>query len=187
MSDPFVGEIKMWLMSWAPQGWALCNGNLLPIAQNQVLYSLLGKQFGGDGVTTFGLPDLRGRVAMGTTKSVVSGLSTYVTGAAGGTETVTLTPNQVPPHAHAVIGDANPGNAIQPTGAYLATAVSNTSANFTPYAPSGATLDATLYAGTATSAGTLSNEGGNQPHSNMQPFTVINFTIATTGLYPPRP
>jgi microcystin-dependent protein len=187
MADPFVGEIKMWMMSWAPRGWAFCNGAILPIQQNAALYSLLGTQFGGDGKTTFGLPDLRGRVAIGTTTSVVSGLSTYKTGAAGGTETVTVTPNQVPSHTHAVVGDSNPGNAIPPTGAYLATAVSNTSANFLPYAASGATLDATLYTGTAASSGTVSSAGGNQPHANMQPFTVINFTIATAGLYPQRP
>ena len=190
MSDPFVGEIKMWMMSWAPQGWALCDGTLMPIMQNQALYALLGTQFGGDAQKTFGLPDLRGRVAIGSSPIAASGRSAYLTGNSGGMEAVTITPNQAPPHSHLVVADANPGNSPLPSGAYLAAGTSNTS-NFA-YATSAAAsspgaLNVALFAGTSALPGTISSEGGNQAHPNMQPFTVVNFTICTSGFWPPRP
>jgi microcystin-dependent protein len=190
MSDPFVGEIKMWMMSWAPQGWALCDGSILPIMQNQALYALLGTQFGGDGQKTFGLPDLRGRVPIGSSPIAASGRSAYLTGNSGGLEAVTITPNQAPPHSHLVVADANLGNALVPTGGYLATAAS--AASNLAYATSAAAsspgaLNAALFVGSGSSTGTLSSAGGNQPHANMQPFTVVNFTICTSGLWPPRP
>lgn len=186
MSDPFLGEIKMWMMPWAPQGWALCNGNLLPIAQNQALNALLGKQFGGDGVTNFGLPDFRGRTPIGTnggsTTRVTSAHPSYATGASGGAEQVSLSPSQVPPHVHSMVVDSAVGNVIPPTGAYLA-AVNTSSAgaiNFNAYM-SGPTSASALC------SGTISPFGGGGGHPNMQPFLVVNFTICTIGIYPPRP
>lgn len=182
MSEPFLGEIKIWAMSWAPTNWALCNGALINITQNQALYSLLGIQFGGDGKTTFALPDFRGRVAMGTNTTQQS-RTLYQTGNSGGAEQVTLTATQVPTHTHSVVADNAVGGAPAPTSAYLATVQSNTSANFDTYAvvSSAGSLNTPL------NSGTVAPAGGGGAHGNMQPFSVLNFTICTVnGLYPTR-
>jgi microcystin-dependent protein len=186
MSDPFLGEIKIWAMPWAPKSWALCDGSILNIAQNQALYSLLGVQFGGDAKTTFALPDFRGRVAMGTNLTQQS-RTIYSTGNSGGAEQVTLTPTQVPGHTHAVVADNAAGGVPGPIGNYLATVQPNASANFATYAvvSSPANLNAQLYAG---SGGTVTTAGGGGAHANIQPYSVVNFAICTTnGVYPPRP
>jgi microcystin-dependent protein len=183
MSEPFLGEIKIWAMSWAPQNWALCDGSILPIAQNQALYSLIGAQFGGDGRTTYALPDFRGRVAMGINANFQS-RTIYHTGNSGGLEQVTLSATQVPGHVHSVVADNTSGGAPAPTGGYLATVQPNTSANFATYAvvSAPANLNAQLYSGTVTPA------GGSGSHGNMQPYSVVNFAICTTnGIYPQRP
>lgn len=187
VSDPFVGEIKIWAFPWAPVGWALCNGAILQTQQNQALASLLGSQFGGDGKTTFGLPDLRGRTPIGVGPSTDTPSLYYATGKTYGAETVTLNATNVPSHTHAVTANPAKGTLTFPGGNNFATVVPQLSSTTQPF---------NIYLPNATGAGipnpqalasaTVSTSGGNQPHNNMQPFTVLNFCIATAGYYPPR-
>jgi len=176
MSDPFIGEIKIWSFDWAPYGWALCQGQLLSIQQNTALFSLLGTQFGGNGTTTFGLPDLRGRVPLGTQSPGYQQGESYM----NGTENVTLTSAQVS-HNHSLQAIVEAGDKPAPTANFYAkvTAVSPATTPVNIYgAPTSATpLDPSI----------LSSVGGNQSHNNMQPFLVLNYCIATMGIYPIRP
>lgn len=168
MADPFVGEIKMFSFNWVPRGWALCNGAQLAIQQNAALYSLIGIQFGGNGSTTFNLPDLRGRTP------VCSG-NQYMTGNALGVEAVTLDVNTMPPHTHAVYGSSAAANKGVAVGANDLLAVTTQSI----YSPgSGGSV--------AMNPATVSSAGGGQGHNNMQPSLVTNFCIALTGTYPMR-
>nr|WP_207459309.1 tail fiber protein [Azospirillum sp. SYSU D00513] len=172
----------MWAFPWAPRNWALCDGSILQITQSTALYALLGTVFGGDGKTTFALPDLRGRTPMGI--GATPGTTTpYQRGNVGGAETVALTINTVPAHSHNIVANPNPGTALAPAGAMMANVVPapGVTADFSVYLPGPMwTAQAQL------NAGTLSSSGGNQPHNNMQPFAVVNFCIATTGNFPPR-
>lgn len=177
MSEPFVGEIRLLAINWAPKGWALCDGSLLPIMPNQALFSLLGTQFGGDGRTNFGVPDLRGRVPLGTvTPGQHQGLQW-----AGGVENVILTAAQTPAHNHALQAIAEAGNKANPTDNFYAkvTAVTPATAPVNIYGAPTSTV--------ALDAGTLSSAGGDGAHDNMQPFLVLNYCIATQGYYPMRP
>lgn len=186
--EPFVGEIRMFSWDWPPHGFALCNGAILQISQNQALAALLGNTYGGDRVKTFGLPDLRGRtpVMEGTDATIAH---TYALGEKGGVDAVTLTPTQVPIHIHTVGANTDPGNAVVPglpaqKGANLFATVAQLGTNptcsiyYTP--PAGTTPTVSL------NSSSVSASGGSLPHSNMQPFTVTNFCIATTGIWPPR-
>lgn len=179
--DPFLGEVRIFTWSWAPQGWALCNGALLPAQQNAALNALLGQTYGGNGTTQFALPDLRGRtpIHIGFGPDGIG----YQQGKAGGAETVALTAATMPPHTHAVnaLGGTK-GNAAQPKSAIPATV--GVAATVT----SAVDIYAAATAGPATqlNAGTFSTEGGGAAHNNMQPFQVLNFCIATLGLFPPR-
>jgi microcystin-dependent protein len=160
MSDPYIGEIRIVAFDFPPRGWAMCNGQLLSIASNQALFSLLGTAYGGNGVTTFALPDLRGR------RPVHSGPG-YALGQSGGTETVTLTSAQMPAHSH-VPRAAAAGTQNAPTGNVWA-----------PLPGGYATApDTTLAAACVTTV------GGGQAHENMPPYTTLNFAIATTGVFP---
>ncbi|MBN1668459.1 MAG: phage tail protein [Anaerolineales bacterium] len=169
MSEPFVGEIKMFAGNFAPNGWAFCDGQLLAVSQNDALFSLLGTIYGGDGQTTFGLPDLRGRVPihMGTGP----GLSQRSIGTKAGSEQVTLNVNQLPSHSHAFSGTDSLATSPNPAGNVLAksTGVDLYFAD----APSVA------LANTA-----LSSTGGSQAHTNLMPFQCVNFIIALFGIYP---
>jgi microcystin-dependent protein len=166
MSTPFMGEVKLISWNFAPQGWAFCSGQFLPINQNQALFSILGTTYGGNGQTTFALPDLRGRVPIHTGPS-----STL--GQAGGQEAHTLTQQEMPAHNHVLQGSTNANNFVAPSN----TTMSGLGA-VSIYAPA-ASLTTLLPA-------TISNTGGSQPHMNMQPYTVVNFIIALQGIFPSR-
>jgi microcystin-dependent protein len=176
--DPYIGEIKLWAINFAPQGWALCNGALLNIQQNVALYSLLGTYYGGDGVKTFALPDLRGRVPVGIQPGGPA------IGNKGGEETVALATAQVPPHTHSVNVYANAGNQTNGLGHHIAAAVLRTTpTGVNLYGASVPATNIALAAATVSSSGTAPAAG----HNNIQPYLALNYYIATTGVYPPRP
>jgi microcystin-dependent protein len=171
MTEPFLGELRLMPYTFAPQGWAFCNGQILSIAQNTALFSLLGTTYGGDGRSTFALPDLRGRVPISAGQG--PGLSNYTLGEVSGTETVTLDTTQLPAHRHTVVANSGPASTGRPDGAVPA----RTSANAYAVAPDE----------TAMNAGMLGVSGGSQPHNNLQPFLVLNWCIALQGIFPSRP
>lgn len=173
MSEPFIGEIRMFGGNFAPRGWALCNGQLLSIAQNQALFSILGTNYGGNGQTTFALPDLRSRVPMHFGQG--PGLSNRSIGELGGTESVTLLATQIPAHSHPVACSSNSGNSNSPAGRVWSKDAGVQSATYTSNAPNA-----------VMAAGAIGNAGGSQPHDNVQPFTCVNFVIALEGIYPSR-
>lgn len=162
MADPFLSEIRMMSFNFAPRGWALCNGQLLPISQNQALFALLGTSFGGDGQTNFALPNLQGRVPI----HVGNG---HNLGAAGGSSSVTLTTAQMPTHSHLVSANAANGTTANPTNNLLASYLNG-------YAPVAST--------TTLAPDELTSAGGSQPHENRQPFLTISFCIALQGIFP---
>ena len=169
MSEPFVAEIRIFAGNFAPRGWAFCNGQLLPIAQNTALFSLIGTTYGGDGRTTTALPNLQGRAPMHPGRG--PGLTSRRLGQRGGVEMVTLSEAQMPNHTHTLRATDEDGNRQDPTG--------NTLARGTPmYLPPPQTLGAM--------SNTLPNAGGSQSHNNLQPFLVMNFIIALVGLYPSK-
>ena len=175
MSEPFVGEIRMFAGTFAPRSWALCDGQLLAISQNNALFALLGTIYGGDGRTTFGLPDMRGRIPLH--QGSGPGLTPRQIGSRGGSETVTLTANQLPAHTHAFQASDEAADAGYPAAAVVA----NTGATPTYYNPATPSAPDTDFP-----AGTLSNAGGGQAHSNVMPFLCINFIIALFGIFPSR-
>lgn len=178
MSEPFIAEIRIFAGNFAPRTWAFCDGQLLPIAQNTALFSLIGTTYGGDGRSTTALPDLQGRAAMHPGRG--PGLTSRRLGQRGGVESVTLTEAQMPSHNHSLIADNNPGNfsgggpdTPNPTDHHLANTTStgqfyaDASSNQTSMAPTGST-------------------GGTQPHNNLQPLITLSYIIALQGLYPSR-
>lgn len=167
MSEPFLAEIKIMGFNYAPRGWAECNGQILPINQNQSLFSLLGSTYGGDARTTFGLPDLRGRTPIHTGAG-------YSHGQVGGEEIHTLTPNEIPAHTHDVRVSDNNANLVSP--ALPDTFGQGKEASYAPYANSQRVNMAQSM---------VSNTPG-QAHNNMQPFMTLNFCIALQGLFPSR-
>ena len=164
MAEPFLSEIRLMSFAFAPKGWALCNGQLLPINQNQALFSLLGTTFGGDGRVTFALPDLRGRVP------IHSG-GGHVLGELGGEQAHTLTIAELPPHQHALNASTSTANSPVPTGNVLA-------------ATDGSQFYGPASALTALQPGSIANVGGSQAHLNMQPFLTLSFCIALQGIFP---
>lgn len=216
--DTYLGQIYFWPLPWAPRGYLLCQGQLLPIAQNQALFSLLGTTYGGNGVTTFALPDLRGR-------TMVHQSGNAPLGATAGTENVTLTAANLPAHSHTVTnGNGSFGFSgnlpnLPATGSLPASTAAATSktpgASVVPAKsadwsavgvdnniygtpdgsatlpvniniPGGQTLTVTSAPTVGTAAGSSGNTGGNQPHNNMQPYLVVNYIIATQGIFPSR-
>ncbi len=167
MGTPYVGEIRMFAGNFAPVGWALCQGQLLPISGNDTLFNLIGTTYGGDGQQTFALPNLSSRVPMHTGSA---GGATHTLGELGGTEAVTLTTNQIPAHSH--VPQANSGTGSQTLPA------NNVWANSTnlPYSTSAPSA--------AMSPQAIQNDGGSQPHDNMIPFVAINFIISLFGVFP---
>jgi microcystin-dependent protein len=168
-SEPFIGQLALVPYNFAPRGWAFCNGQLLPINQNQALFSLLGTTFGGDGVTTFALPDLRGRVPISSGQG--PGLSNYTLGEMGGLEVVTLTLAQIPAHTHAALCDTAVGSADRPAADLPA----RNAAGVPQYGQSANGVMSTQAIGSA---------GGGQPHENRQPFLTLNWIIALEGVFP---
>ena len=175
MSEAYIGQIMCTAFNFAPKNWLNCDGSILPIAQNQALFSLLGTQFGGDGRTTFQLPDLRGTVPVGGFNSAIAPqLFPIVMGAIGGSETVTLTQEANPIHTHAMNVLNTAGTTTVPADATFA-----------------ATGTSSLYGDTGTGApvplgGSVSTPVGGQAHDNMQPYLVINMSMCIYGLFPPR-
>ncbi len=181
MGTPFLSEIKIITWNYAPKGWALCNGQLLPINQNQALFSLLGTSYGGNGQTTFALPDLRTRAAMHV------GDSHNVQGEAAGTTSVTLSISQLPTHNHFV--NANNTNGIAGV-AGITPSNTKVTAQALVSIQGGGTQPAQIY-GTGNPSGamnpaTIGNTGGSQPHENRQPYLALNFCIALIGVFPSR-
>jgi microcystin-dependent protein len=170
MSQPFIGEIRMFGGSFAPAGWAFCDGQLQPISQNDALFTLLGTTYGGDGQETFGIPNLQSRTPVHQGQG--PGISqNYILGEAAGVESVTLTTQQIPVHNHALVASTNPANQIAGTGGILAAAVSQ---SYMFAAPPDVTLNAQ----------TLTPVGGSQPHDNLQPYLVVSFIISLFGIFP---
>lgn len=164
--EPFLGEIRAFAFGQVPRGWLLCNGAILPINTNQALFALLGTKYGGNGSTTFGLPDLRGRTPIGYGGGVVLGWI-------DGTENVTLTPSQMPQHTHQLLSSAAVATTNVPGGNVMAEAANGLSAY-------GAPTDSFM------AAAAVDISGGSQPHQNMQPSLVINWCIASSGIFPSR-
>jgi len=188
MSEPFIGEIILFAGNFAPRNWAFCQGQLLSIAQNTALFSILGTQYGGDGRTNFGLPDLRGRAVVGVGQG--PGLSRYLEGQAGGVEEVTLGSNQIPSHNHGVTHTASfgaqTGNADlhepAPDRALgIPTIQGNAGLNIYSSQPPDTDIEAGMSGNLV-----LDNAGGSQSHNNVQPFLAMNYIIALVGIFPSR-
>jgi microcystin-dependent protein len=169
MAQPYIGEIRMFAGSFAPAGWSFCNGQLMPISQNDAMYIVIGTMYGGDGESTFALPNLQSRVPMhmGNGPDGV----TYQIAEAAGVESVTLTTQQIPSHTHALLGSSTAATLTSPSSNVV-----GTSAQVDYLTVSTATL--------AMNANSITPVGGSQPHSNLQPFLVISFIISLFGLFP---
>ncbi|MFC0351734.1 phage tail protein [Undibacterium danionis] len=173
MADQFVGEIRLMACNFAPSGWAMCNGQIMAISQNTALFSLLGTTYGGNGASTFALPNLQGRAIMHPDQG--SGLTSHYLGETGGTESVTLTKNEMPAHnhrllaTHAIATTSSPANAAYAVGA-------NAKPQYGPASGSPGTMHAS----------TLVPTGNGTAHNNMQPFLAMNFVIALNGIFPSR-
>ena len=165
--EPFLAEIALFPFGFAPTGWALCGGQLIPISQNTALFSLLGTTYGGDGRVTFALPNLNGRTPLGHGQG--SGLSQYFLGQEGGVESVALLQTEMPLHAHVASSSSGPATSASPAAAVPGTG------------------DAELFHSQGTLTGALSAVGGSMPHNNMQPFLTMSYAIALQGIYPQRP
>ena len=171
MSEPFLAEVRIVGFNFAPRGWAFCDGQILPINQNQSLYSLLGTTYGGDGRTSFALPDLRGRVPM---HVGASNGTFHRQGQKSGEETHTLSAAEMPQHDHVLRASNTQANQVDPSGRLLGNSLSEL------YVDGNAANVVTMR------SGTVANVGGSQAHNNMQPYLAINFCIALQGLFPSR-
>lgn len=164
MAQPYVGEIRMFAGNFAPAGWMFCEGQLLPISENETLFQLIGTTYGGDGQSTFGLPDLRGRLP-------VHQGNGFILAETGGVEEVTLTVNQIPSHAHAFLASSNPGSTANPGSGLPAS-----SPNVQIYIED--------VPGVNLSSQSIGSVGGSQPHTNFQPYLCINYIISLFGVFP---
>jgi len=170
MSEPFVAEVRIFAGNFAPRGWAFCNGQLLPVAQNTALFSLIGTTYGGDGRNTTALPNLKGRAPMHPGRG--PGLTSRRLGQRGGDEVVTLSENQMPSHTHTLVSESDEiGSDNDPNASAF---------------PARAGIYAAASGLQAMESNSLANTGDSQPHNNMQPFLTMNFIIALVGLYPSR-
>jgi len=171
MTEPFLGEIRLFPYTFAPRGWAFCHGQLLPIAQHTALFALIGTMYGGDGRTTFALPDLRGRVAVSAGQG--PGLGTYDVGQTGGAESVTLTEHELPAHNHRMAANGPSSGSDRPNNRFL-----------------GRVSQGTAYAGTTNgrmlNPEAITRTGGGQPHENRPPHLALTYCIAMEGIFPSR-
>ena len=165
MAQPYVGEIRMFAGNFAPAGWMFCEGQLLPISENETLFQLIGTTYGGDGESTFALPDLRGRIP-------IHQGSGFILAETGGAEEITLTVSQIPAHSHAMLGTQNLANTTDPSNLVPGTLVTNVTAYGTDN-PS-----------TTLSPSSVSSVGGSQPHTNFQPYLCVDFIISLFGIFP---
>ena len=172
--DPFIGEIALVPYNFPPRGWAFCDGQIMSIAQNTALFSLLGTTYGGNGQTTFALPDLRGRVPMHVGGGQGPGLSPYSLGQMGGVEAVTLLTTQMPAHGHAVNASSANGTSDDPSNAIMGKNASGVP-QYSAAAPNA-----------VMAAAAIAPAGGNQPHENRPPYTGLNYIIALEGIFPSR-
>jgi microcystin-dependent protein len=172
MADPFVAEIRIFPFNFAPKGWAFCDGQILPISQNTALFSLLGTTYGGNGQSTFALPNVQGNAPMHPGQG--PGLSLHDLGETGGTQFVSLLQSEMPAHNHFISASAADGNTGSPAGSKVALGVGVNMYTATPNPLAAMNLSA------------LAPVGGDQPHNNMQPFLTLNFCIALQGVFPPR-
>lgn len=164
MAQPYIGEIRMFAGNFPPAGWMFCEGQLIPISENDTLFNLIGTTYGGDGQSTFALPDLRGRIPMHQGNG-------YILAETGGQEEVTLTISQIPSHSHGLNATTTPGTQSSPAGNRLAQ-----SRNVVPYVNE--TPNGTF------KSGAVGSVGGSQPHTNMQPYLCVNFIISLFGIFP---
>ena len=165
MAQPYVGEIRMFAGNFAPAGWMFCEGQLLPISENETLFQLIGTTYGGDGQSTFSLPDLRGRLP-------IHNGNGFILAETGGAEEITLTTNQIPSHNHAVAATTDLADSGNPTDAYLSTTATGNKI----YSTSNPTI--------ALPASEIGSVGGSQPHTNFQPYLCVDFIISLFGLFP---
>lgn len=173
MADPFISEIRPFAFNFAPRNWAMCNGQLMPIPQNTALFSLLGTTYGGDGRTTFALPNLQGRIAVGA--GAGQGLTPRQLGESGGAESVVLTQSEIPAHRHEMKAAVSRSSIDMPDGAVLSTSTgANAYSTSVPTSPLSQTSISTV-------------EGHHQPHENRMPYITVNFCIALYGIFPQRP
>jgi microcystin-dependent protein len=173
MADPFVAEIRIFPFNFAPKGWAFCDGQLLPISQNTALFSLLGTTYGGDGKSTFALPNLQGNVPMHPGQG--KGLSLRDLGEASGVESITLLVSEIPLHPHTMQAFATPGDLKEPQAGAVLTRNQN-----------GAIYNTTINNFVTMAPQALTPAGGSLPHNNMQPYLTLSFCIAMQGVFPPR-
>jgi microcystin-dependent protein len=166
MAQPYVGEIRMFAGNFAPVGWMFCEGQLLLISENQMLFQLIGTTYGGDGQSTFALPGLRGRIPIHQGNG-------FILAETGGTEEITLTVNQIPAHSHPFLATNSNGSGSSPSGTVLARNAS----------VSGYTTDASVGL-TSLKPGMIGAVGGSQPHTNFQPYLCVNFIISLFGIFP---
>jgi microcystin-dependent protein len=166
MAQPYVGEVRMFAGNFAPSGWAFCNGQLLAISEYDTLFNLIGTTYGGDGQNTFAVPDLQGRSPM----HIGSNGQTFQLGEKAGTETVTLTPSQIPNHTHPLLATSNPATSRAPAGNLLGRGAADAYAS--------------EYTAEVLSPTALASVGGSQPHENMQPYLCVTFIISLFGIFP---
>lgn len=177
MTDPYLGEIRLFALNFAPRGWVKCEGQSLDIRPYQALYSLLGTTFGGNGTTNFNLPDLRGCAILGAGTDLISGV-TYSQGTAYYSETTTLSTSNMPLHTHQVIADQAPGSVLNGRYNYLASPTSTVGASTQLYGPPVSLVPLNTQA--------VSPQGGTAAYNKRQPAIALTYCIATQGLYPPR-
>lgn len=165
MAQPYVGEIRMFAGNFAPAGWMFCEGQLIPISENETLFNLIGTTYGGDGQETFALPDLRGRIP-------IHNGNGYILAETGGVESVTLTTQQIPAHSHPLLATSDLANSASPANAYLSTTAT------------GNKIYSTAVPNIALNPGEISSTGGSQPHDNFQPYLCVDFIISLFGIFP---